>query len=83
MFPFVALIGNLWNRSPFLSCTLLYKYAGRDEVGRLTSESASAFKKKDDAAYTCAKFVHFLCEGPRRKRMECERKNNHREEETV
>ena len=60
----------------------------RVEVRRLTSESASTFKKKDDAAYTCAKFVHLLCEGPGkvrrgRKRMECERKNSHREDETV
>ena len=38
----------------------LYRYAGRDEVRRLTSESASAFKKKDDTAYTYAKFVHLL-----------------------
>ena len=65
------------------ACTLLNRYAGRDEVRSLTSDSASAFKKKDDAAYTCAKFVHLLCEGPRkvrrgRKRMECERKDNHR-----
>ena len=30
-----ALLGNLWNRSPFLSsqaCSLLDSYAGRDEV---------------------------------------------------
>ena len=63
----------------------MYRYAGRDEVRRLTCESASAFKKKDDAACTCAKFVHLLCEGPRkvrsgRKRMACERKNNHRKD---
>ena len=42
-------------------------------------ENASTFKKKHDAAYTCAKFAHLLCEGPRkvrsgRKKMECERK---------
>ena len=38
----------------FLSkaCTLLYTHAGRDEVRRLTSDSASDFKKKDDATYT-------------------------------
>ena len=32
----VALIGNLWNRSPFpfskKACSLLESYAGRDEV---------------------------------------------------
>ena len=70
------------------TCTLLYRYAGRDEVRRLTSDSASPVKKKDDAACTCAQFVHLLCEGPRkvrrgRKRMECERKNNHREDKTA
>ena len=42
------------------ACTLLYKYARRDEIRRLTSESASDSEKKDDAAYTYAKFVHFL-----------------------
>ena len=73
---------------PQKACTLLYTYARRDEVRRLTSGSASAFKKKDDAAYTCAKFVHILCEGQRkvrrgRKRVECERMNNHRENKTV
>ena len=31
-----------------------------DEVRKLTSESAPAFKKKDDTAYTYAKFVHLL-----------------------
>ena len=67
------------------ACTLLYRHAGRDEVRRLSSDSASAFKKKDDAAYTCAKFVPPLCGGPRKVRrgwkwMECERKNNHRED---
>ena len=45
-------------------CTLRYRYAGRDEVRRLTSESTPAFKKKDDTAYTYAKFVCLLCEGP-------------------
>ena len=40
--------------------TLLYRYAGRDEVRRLTSESASAFKKNDDTAYTHVKLVHLL-----------------------
>ena len=35
----VARIGNLCNRSPFLSpCTLWYRYAERDEVRRLTSK---------------------------------------------
>ena len=51
-----ALIRNLQNRGPFLSpksVHVLYRCAGRDEVRRLTSESASAFNKKDDAAYTC------------------------------
>ena len=42
------------------TCTLLYRYAGRDEVRRLTSESAPAFKKKDDTAYTFSKFVHLI-----------------------
>ena len=37
------------------TCTLLYRYAGRAEVRRLTSESASAFKKKDVAANTKCK----------------------------
>ena len=37
--------------------TLLHRYAGRDEVRRITSESAPAFKKKDD---TDAKFVQLL-----------------------
>ena len=37
---------------------------------------------------TCAKFVYLLCEGPRkvrrrRKRVECERRNNHRKDKTV
>ena len=39
---------------------LVYKYARRDEIRRLTSESASDNEKKDGAAYTYAKFVHFL-----------------------
>ena len=51
----VALIGNLWNRSPFLSpkkrAHFVYRYAGRDEVRGLTSDSASTFKKKDDEAH--------------------------------
>ena len=32
------------------ACTFFYRYAGRDEVRRLTSDSASTFKKKDDEA---------------------------------
>ena len=84
VFP-VARIGNLWNRSPFSfskkRALLWYRYAGRDEVRRLTRESASDDEKKDDTAYTCAKFVHLPCEGTGklrrgRQRMECERKNN-------
>ena len=46
--------------------TLWYRYAGRDEVRRLTGESTTAFKKKDDTACTYAKFVYLLCEGPRK-----------------
>ena len=42
------------------ACTLSYRYAGRDEVGRLNSDDASAFMEKDDAAHTCAKFVYLL-----------------------
>ena len=45
---------------------LLYRYAGRGEVRRLTRESASAFKKKDDAACTYSEFAYLLCEGPRK-----------------
>ena len=58
----VALIGELLNRSPFLSPRSggLDSYAGRDEVRRFTSESASAFKKKNDAAHTTAKFVFIV-----------------------
>ena len=48
------------------ACSLWNRYAGRDEVRRLTSESTSAFKKKDDTAYTYAKFVYLLDEGPRK-----------------
>ena len=40
--------------------TLLYKYARRDEVRRLTRESASDGEKKDDTAHTSAKFELFL-----------------------
>ena len=71
------------------TCTLLHRYAGRDEGRRLTSESACALKKKDDAACTYAKFrIPPFVEGAGkvrrgRKRMECERKNNHRKDETV
>ena len=34
------------------ACTLCYKYARRDEIRRLTSESVSDIEKKDDATYT-------------------------------
>ena len=85
MFPRCALIGKLWKPQPFSlfqkTCTLVYRYAGRDEVRRLTSDHASASEKKDDAAYTCAKFV-----GSRqvtKRKAECERKNNHRKDQTV
>ena len=42
------------------ACTLLYSYAGRGEVRRLTSENASDNEKKDDTAYTYTKFAHLL-----------------------
>ena len=45
---------------------LWYRYAGRDEARRLTSESTPAFKKKSDTANTNAKFVFLLREGPRK-----------------
>ena len=54
MFPLVTLIEILLNRGPFLSpktCSL-YSCAGRDEVRRLTGESVSAFKKKDERRMT-------------------------------
>ena len=38
----------------------LDRYAGRDEVRRFTSESAPAFKKKNDAAPTTAKFFFII-----------------------
>ena len=61
MFPLVAQIGNLWNRSLSLSPKAgLDSYAGSDEVRRFTSESAPAFKKKNDAAHTTAKFVFII-----------------------
>ena len=41
-------------------CSLLYRYAVRDEVRQLTSESASAIQKKSDAAHAAAKFVFVL-----------------------
>ena len=50
------------------ACALLYKYARRDEVRRLTREGAPDDQKKNDTAYTSAKFVRLL-EGE----MECER----------
>ena len=66
------------------ACTSLHRYAGRDEVRRLTSDSASAFKKKDDVAYTCAKFVHLLCEGPRKvRRRKRKQEDGMREKEQV
>ena len=39
------------------ACSLLDSLAGRGEVRRLTSESASAVKKKHDAVNATAKFV--------------------------
>ena len=64
MFPPVARIGTLWNRSPFFQKNVqkvgLYSYAGRDEVRRVTSESAPAVKKKNDAVHTTAKFVFII-----------------------
>ena len=56
--------------------------------GSPVKESASHNEKKDDTAYTYATFVHLLQEGAgklrrRRKRIECERKNNHRKNDTV
>ena len=42
------------------ACALLYKYARRDDVRRLTRESASDNEKKNDTSYTNAKFVHLL-----------------------
>ena len=42
------------------ACTSWYRYAGRDEVRRLTSDHASAFEKKDDTADTYAKFIRLL-----------------------
>ena len=41
------------------ACSLLESYAARDEVRRLTSESASAIKKKNDAAH-CKIRIHRL-----------------------
>ena len=38
------------------ACTLLFSYAGSDEVRRLTSESASDNEKKNDAAQAAAEF---------------------------
>ena len=42
------------------ACPLLYSYAGRDEVRKLTCESASAVEKKNDAAHATAKFVFLV-----------------------
>ena len=39
---------------------VLDSYAGRDEVRRFSSESAPAFKKKNDAANTTAKIVFII-----------------------
>ena len=46
--------------SPQSVHTLLYKYARRDEVRRLTRESAPDDEKKNDTAHTSAKLVRFL-----------------------
>ena len=42
------------------ACSRLDSHAGRDEVRRFTSESAPAFKKKNDAAHTTAKFEYII-----------------------
>ena len=85
LFPSVGLMGNLWNRSHFLSPKSVHIVV---QIRGKSSDNASAFKKKDDAAHTCAKFRYLVCEGPwkvrrRTKSMECERKNNDREGKTV
>ena len=93
MFFPVGLIGNLWNQSFCFSkkrahCCTDSREEMRYEGSTVITSPLFFFLKKDDAAYTCAKFVDLLCEGPRkvrrrRKTMECERKNNHREDKTV
>ena len=68
MFPHLCSDWECVEPQPFSlqkTCTLLYKYARRDKVRRLTSESASVNEKKDDAACTCAKFVHLHLRGSR------------------
>ena len=45
------------------ACTLLYSYAGRDEVRKLTSESASTMKEKNEAVHVSAKFEFFVWRG--------------------
>ena len=45
------------------ACTLLYKYAVRDEVRRLTRENASDNEKKNDTAYTYVKIAHSFRKG--------------------
>ena len=58
MFPPVARIGNLWNRSPFLSPKSGFGQPRRKRwVRRFTSESSLAFKKKNDTAHTTAMFM--------------------------
>ena len=42
------------------ACSLLDSYEGRDEVRKLTSGSASALQKKNDAAHATAKFVFIV-----------------------
>ena len=58
-FPPVVLIGNFVEPQSFSFSKKrgLDSYAGRDEVRRFTSESASAVKKKSDAAHTFANFI--------------------------
>ena len=61
MFLLVALIGNLLNRSPFLSPKSVHIVV-QDTQEEMRYEgslvkSTPAFKKKDDTAYTYAKFV--------------------------
>ena len=52
------LIGKLLNRDPFLSPKRVRfwdGFSGRGEIRRVTSKSASAFQKKNDAAHATAK----------------------------
>ena len=86
MFLPVVRIGNLWNRSPFLSSKNVHILV-QDKVRRLTSESTSAFKKKNDTAYTNAKFVYLLCDQGRQegegRGWNAREKINYREDKTV